>query len=95
LQRIGDWCRRNRHRPVAEQHATLSQKLRGHFAYFGLTGNGLWLQKFREETKKLWQKWLNRRSRNAPMPWARFQRLIRCYPLPPARVVHSIYAANP
>ena len=95
LQRIGEWCRRNRHRPVAEQQAKLCQQLRGHFAYFGITGNGLWLQKFREGTKKLWRKWLNRRSRNAPMPWERFQRLLRRYPLPPARVVHSIYAAKP
>ena len=95
LQRLGEWCRFHRHRPVAEQHAKLRQKLLGHFAYYGITGNGLWLQKFREAVKKLWQKWLSRRSRGAPMPWERFTHLLRRYPLPPARVVHSIYVAKP
>src|SRR5206468_12543872 len=40
LKKIAAWCRLNRHRPFAEQHKTLGQKLRGHFAYYGLTGNG-------------------------------------------------------
>ena len=95
LKRIGEWCRRNRHQPLAEQHRMLCQKLRGHCAYYGITGNGLWLQKFREEVKKRWQKWLNRRSRRAAMPWERFQQLLQRYRLPPPRVVHSIYVAKP
>ena len=32
----------------AEQHQTLSQKLRGHFAYYGITGNGEALHRFRD-----------------------------------------------
>ena len=36
----GEWCRRNRHRPVPERHATLSQELRGHDACDGVRGNG-------------------------------------------------------
>jgi len=35
LKRIADWCQRNRHLPIAEQHQTLGQKLRGHYAYYG------------------------------------------------------------
>ncbi len=95
LKRINEWCRRNRHQPLAEQHRILCQKLRGHCAYYGITGNGLWLKKFREEVKRRWQKWLNRRSRRAAMPWERFQRLLQRYRLPPPRVVHSIYVAKP
>lgn len=95
LKRIGDWCRKNRHLPVEDQQAKLRQKLNGHFAYYGITGNGWGLQKFREGVKKLWQKWLNRRNRNCPMPWERFQMFLKHYPLPPARVVHSIYVAKP
>jgi RNA-directed DNA polymerase len=96
LKRITEWCRHNRHRPIAEQHQELCQKLRGHFAYYGITGNALWLRKLREEVKKAWQKWLHRRSRSSTdMPWDRFTRLLQRYRLPPARVVHSIYAAKP
>ena len=96
LKRIAQWCRRNRHRPVAEQHRKLCQKLRGHFAYYGMTGNSLWVRKFRQGAVKSWRKWLHRRSRSSTdMPWDRFNRLLQRYRLPPARVVHSIYAAKP
>jgi RNA-directed DNA polymerase len=96
LKQIAAWCRHNRHRPVVEQHQELCQKLRGHFAYYGITGNGRWLRKFQQEVKKVWQKWLHRRSRSSTdMPWDRFTHLMERYRLPPARVVHSIYAAKP
>jgi hypothetical protein len=39
LRQLGDWCRRNRHLPVAVQQRVLSRKLRGHDAYYGITGN--------------------------------------------------------
>ena len=38
-QAIYDWCRRHRHQPVEAQHAALSRRLRGHFNYFGVSGN--------------------------------------------------------
>ena len=39
LQSISSWCRANLHQPVAVQHQKLSQKLRGHYAYYGIIGN--------------------------------------------------------
>jgi group II intron reverse transcriptase/maturase len=97
LQRIKWWCRKNRHEPVKVQWEKLSQKLRGHYGYYGITGNSLWLGKFRNEVAKLWKKWLGRRSQKARMDWPSFNRLMKRYPLPPPRIVHSIYrtAANP
>ena len=92
LRQIGHWCRRNRHRPLAEQQQALSRKLRGHDAYYGITGNARALARLRHEAHRLWRKWLNRRSRAARLNWAAFARLLQRYPLPPARVVHSIYA---
>lgn len=91
LQAVGAWCARNRHRPVADQHAALSRKLRGHDAYYGITGNAVALGRFRHEVERLWRKWLARRSHRAKMPWSRFKRLLQRYPLPPPRVVHSLY----
>jgi hypothetical protein len=96
LKRIAEWCRHNRHRPVAEQHQELCQKLRGHFAYYGITGNDRELRKFREGVKKVWQKWLHRRPRSSTdMPWDRFTRLLQRYRFPPVRIVHSVCAAKP
>ena len=96
LKRIGEWCRRNRHRSVAEQHNALCVQLRGHNAYFGITGNVRWLRQFKHAVERVWQKWLHRRSRStSDMPWERFRRLLQRYPLPPARLVPSLYVANP
>jgi group II intron reverse transcriptase/maturase len=90
------WCKRHRHRKLREQHAAICRKLRGHDAYYGITGNARSLRRFRSAFCRIWRKWLNRRSRRPSMSWDRFSILLRDHlPLPPARVVHSIYAANP
>jgi RNA-directed DNA polymerase len=87
------WCRRHRHRPVREQHQMLVRKLRGHYAYYGITGNSPSLGRFRNEVTKAWRKWLDRRSRSRRMSWERFRRLLERYPLPYATSVHSAYRA--
>ena len=92
LRSIAPWCRFNRHQPLGEQQHTLGQKLRGHFAYYGITGNIKSLQWFRYEVVRCWRKWLNRRNRERSLDWGLFNRLLERYPLPPARVVHSGYA---
>jgi hypothetical protein len=92
VRQIGQWCRHHRHLTVAEQQQALSQKLRGHDAYYGITGNARALVRFRQEVQRRWRKWLNRRSHKAFLDWAAFTRLLQRYPLPPPRVVHSIYA---
>jgi RNA-directed DNA polymerase len=97
LRRITAWCRRNRHAPVREQHETLVQKLRGHYAYYGLTGNSRSLARVAHEVARIWRKWLNRRSWKSRMNWQRFTWLLTRYPLPPPRIVHSVHhsVANP
>ena len=97
LRRIAQWCRANRHQPIPDQHRTLWQKMRGHNAYYGITGNSKALQRFRLGVTRLWRKWLSRRHRRGPFPWPRFQALLQRYPLPPPIVVHSVYrpTANP
>jgi len=91
LTRIAAWCRLHRHAPIAEQHQTLSQKLRGHYAYYGITGNGYAIQSFRTAVIRTWKKWLSRRRRRDFLSWATFSRLLKRFPLPAAQVVHSVY----
>lgn len=82
MKRANEWCRGNRHRPLAEQHKTLSAKLRGHYNYYGLIGNMRSLRKMRWHVVRTWQKWLNRRSQRGRMPWPRFEQVLARYPLP-------------
>jgi group II intron reverse transcriptase/maturase len=90
MKAIRQWCRVNRHLPVAEQQRTLAAKLRGHYQYYGITGNWNSLGLFFSEVHRTWQKWLNRRSQRAQMPWTRFELLLRRYPLPGPVAVHSL-----
>ena len=70
----------------------LNRQLRGHDAYFGITGNAQALSRLRHEVQIRWRKWLSRRSRAGRLNWDQFNRLLQRHPLPPARVVHSVYA---
>jgi group II intron reverse transcriptase/maturase len=94
LKAVRVWCKYNRHLPIREQRDVLKSKLRGHYNYFGLTGNFFALYEFYKQVVRTWRKWLNRRSRGNDMPWERFGLLLRRYPLPTPRVVHSVYAAK-
>lgn len=96
LHRTSLWCKLNRHRPIKEQHTALVRKLRGHDAYYGITGNAPALAVLRHWVRRIWQKWLHRRSWKAAMTWTRMNRLLEIFPLPPPRVVHSVLrVANP
>jgi RNA-directed DNA polymerase len=92
LKRISEWCRTNRHRPIKEQHAVLVRKLRGHDAYFGVTGNARALGALRQLVRRIWHRWLARRSWKSAWTWSRMNTLLARLPLPPARVVHSVMA---
>lgn len=95
LTRVRAWCRRFRHLPLREQHRYLSAVLRGHYGYYGITGNSNALSRFAFEVHKTWRKWLSRRSQRG-MTWERFTELLRHFALPPPRAVHSaLRAANP
>ena len=39
LKAISQWCRKNLHEPLREQVEALGRKLKGHFGYYGITGN--------------------------------------------------------
>lgn len=85
LRRIREWCRKWRHLPVAQQHQHLSAAMRGHYGYFGITGNSVALGRFAHEVHRAWHKWLARRSQRS-LNWENFEQLVRRFPLPPPRV---------
>ena len=86
--RIAEWCRTHRHDDIEAQHRALGQKLRGHYGYFGITGNNRALARLWHETTKTWRKWLSRRSQTGFVTWERMLRLLERYPLPPPRIAH-------
>jgi len=49
------------------QHAVLCRTLRGHYGYYGITGNSVAITRFRDVVRTIWRKWLNRRG-GTPSP---------------------------
>ena len=80
----------HRHDDVRSQGRALAGKLRGHYGYFGITGNFAALSRFLCEVKRVWRKWLQRRSREARMSWERMNRLLERVPLPQPRIARPL-----
>lgn len=90
LKAASAWCRANRHEPVEVQSVGLGRKLRGHYEYYGITGNSPSLARFYRWTTRIWRGWLNRRSDRAGMTWECFRRLLERHPLPQPITKHSV-----
>jgi group II intron reverse transcriptase/maturase len=96
VRRIADWCRLNRHWPIADQHQALWRKLHGHFQYYGgLIGNSRALWCFRERVQDLWRQWLSRRGGKAELSWAGMHALLKRCVLPPPPGWVSPCVVNP
>jgi RNA-directed DNA polymerase len=95
ISAVADYCRRHRHRPVKEQHASLKRRLVGHFNYFGVNGNIRCLKMLVHETEHFWRKWLRRRSQRTRLTWDRFKKtILRAFPLPSPRICVQIWASS-
>lgn len=91
---ITQWCRRNRHQSIKEQHQTLSQKLQGHYGYYGITGNYALLSRAKQLVALVWGKWLSRRSWKGRLRWSALWEMLGRLPLPAPRVIHSVYRSG-
>jgi group II intron reverse transcriptase/maturase len=87
LAAVSAWCRENRHLPIPKQHSHLVAMMRGHYAYYGISGNSRRVSWYADAVPWIWQKWLARRG--SRFPWDRFKDLLERYPLPAARIVHT------
>jgi RNA-directed DNA polymerase len=85
-----EWCREHRHEPVREQYRKLSQKLRGHYQYYGVRHNYRKLETLYWYVERAWRYWLSRRGGDREITWEKFDNLREVFPLPLPRIVHPI-----
>jgi RNA-directed DNA polymerase len=84
---VWDWCKKNRHKFMQNQYATLCSKLRGYYQYFGVVSNFKAIARAYYYTLRAWRYWLSRRSHKGKV---KFEDLAEQYPLPKPRIVHNI-----
>lgn len=91
LKSIGNWLKIYRHSPMDIQHKMLVRKLRGHYAYFGISNNYRCLNTIKDRVYKLWKFWLGKRSQRAFMSWEKFEKVKARYPLPQPRITVKLW----
>ena len=70
----------------------LKAKLRGHYQYYGVSGNFRDIKAFYVYTIRTLLKWLNRRSQKRSMTWNGFNKYLEHYPIPEPKICHNFYA---
>lgn len=95
LRAVTQWCRENRHETLRDQHQTLVRKLKGHYQYYGVSGNFRCLATYLHLVEQIWFKWLNRRSEKKTLTWEKFSRILDVLPLPRPHIAHSYLRASP
>jgi len=86
-----DWLKKARTLKTKELWETAKAKLRGHYAYYGITDNSQGIRRFACEVKGLLFKWLNRRGRRGCLSWEKFNEMLTLFPLPVPRIKVSMY----
>ncbi len=94
IRMFRDWLKANRTLPTGELMDKVASKLRGHFAYYGVTDNSKGINRFADEVRRLLYKWLNRRSQRGSMNWEKFNLFLKKYPLPRPRIMVNLFASS-
>lgn len=91
LKVFKEWLKRARTMKTKELWETAKAKLRGHYAYYGVTDNLRGIKRFGAEVRKLLFKWLNRRGKRGCLNWQKFAEMLKRFPLPEPRIKVSMF----
>lgn len=91
IQEMYLWLKKGRSTKPRDWWQTLCAKLRGHYQYYGVSGNYHSIYRYYEETLRHLFKWLNRRSQKKSFNWETFMKYLECFPLPKPRICHNLY----
>jgi len=91
IRMFRDWLKASRTLPTDELMEKVASKLRGHFAYYGVTDNSRGISRFAYEIRCLLFKWLNRRGKRGCMNWEKFNLFLKKFPLPRPRIMVNLF----
>jgi RNA-directed DNA polymerase len=94
IRMFRDWLKASRTLPTDELMDKVASKLRGHFAYYGVTDNSKGISRFAYEIESLLFKWLNRRGKRGCMNWEKFNLFLKKFPLPHPRIKVNLIVSS-
>jgi len=93
LKNVAKYLKENRNRVKLDVlWRRVSQRLVGHFQYYGVSDNSKKVAEFRYQVVRILFKWLNRRSQRRSKNWAQFGAYEKRCPLPRAKIYVSLYS---
>ena len=92
---MNDWLKKIRNAVKLEEWIEkVKQKLRGHYNYYGVSGNSRWIYSYYCQTIRLVFKWINRRSQKKSYNWKRFNNFLKYHRLPLPKIYHNLYTLS-
>src|SRR3989304_4752534 len=89
-----EWLMKARTMKTKELWEAAKAKLRGHYAYYGVSDNLAGIKRFAREAEKLLYKWLNRRGKRQSLSWEKFYEMLKRFPLPEPRIKVSMFGKS-
>jgi group II intron reverse transcriptase/maturase len=94
LKELRQEMKRWMHEKLEEQHRKITTVLRGHYAFYGISGNYRCLARFYEEVRRSWLRALRRRGQRHHLTWQRYASVVlKAFPLPRPRLTRPWRAA--
>ena len=91
-----NWLRQTRNvMNIKDWWPSLAARLRGHYNYYGVSGNWRMIANFGYLAIRAVYKWLNRRSQCKSFTWKQLNAYLAHYPLARPRIVHNLYKPLP
>jgi len=92
---VHEWLKKIRNQEkTKEWWRTLKAKLRGHYNYYGISGNYRSITQFYVRTLYMTRYWMNRRSQKKNLTMEKFWKYLELYPLPKPEIKHDFYVRN-
>lgn len=92
LKAISEWCKKNRNNyRLAELWKSFRAKMKGHINYYGISHNFERMAEFINQAKRIFFKWMNRRSQRKSFNWKKFSLYEMVKPLPKPAICHRLF----
>ena len=92
LRTFKEWLKVNRAGMTnRELWAMACMKLKGHYAYYGVSDNSSSIIRFAYEARLMLFKWLNRQGGKRRMTWEKFALMEARFPLPQPRIMVNLF----
>ena len=90
MNRVTKWCQEHKHQAIAWQARYPNAVLRGHYNYYGVTGNYPSISSFYRHVVRMWHRYLSRRSQRGYIKWDDYWKIIKRYGLIQPYLPHSV-----